>query len=111
MKTTLDALMEALETDTWIPPVGAGIGTPESFRAPPARDAPTTIRAASWRTVRGAAEQPSQDNRGLSSIAPCGSPHCAGCYEVSPGVRIHPPGCGEGYRTWLDRWEAKGNVQ
>ena len=42
---------------------------------------------------------------------PCGSPHCAGCYEVAPGVRIHPPKCGEGYRKWLERWEAKGRVQ
>ena len=25
----------------------------------------------------------------------CGSPHCAGCYEVEPGVRIHPPKSGK----------------
>ena len=24
-------------------------------------------------------------------LAPCGDPSCAGCYEVQPGVRIHPP--------------------
>jgi hypothetical protein len=36
---------------------------------------------------------------------------CAGCYEVEPGVRIHPPKCGEGYRTWLERWEANGRLQ
>jgi hypothetical protein len=29
--------------------------------------------------------------------AACGSPYCAGCYEVSPGVRIHPPKCGPGW--------------
>jgi putative DNA primase/helicase len=28
----------------------------------------------------------------------CGSPQCAGCYEVEQGVRIHPPKCGEEYR-------------
>ena len=43
--------------------------------------------------------------------AVCGSPHCAGCYEVAPGVQIHPPKCGEDYRAWLERWEAKGRVQ
>jgi len=47
-----------------------------------------------------------QDNR-----AACGSPTCAGCYEVAQGVRIHPPKCGEDYRAWLDRWEAKGKPQ
>jgi hypothetical protein len=26
-----------------------------------------------------------------SSLPPCGSPHCAGCYEVEDGKRIHPP--------------------
>jgi hypothetical protein len=42
---------------------------------------------------------------------PCGSPYCAGCYEVAPGVRVHPPKCGEDYRAWLERWEAKGKMQ
>lgn len=41
----------------------------------------------------------------------CGSPHCAGCYEVEPGVSIHPPKCGEDYRVWLEHWEAKGRAQ
>jgi hypothetical protein len=45
------------------------------------------------------------------ATAACGLPHCAGCYEVSPGVRIHPPKCGEDYRAWLERWEAKGRAQ
>jgi hypothetical protein len=31
-------------------------------------------------------------------LVACGSSHCAGCYEVAPGVRIHPPKCGEDYR-------------
>jgi hypothetical protein len=46
-----------------------------------------------------------------SGLAPCGSPHCAGCYDVGDGRRIHPPKCGEKYRVWLERWEAKGGVQ
>ena len=45
------------------------------------------------------------------TTAPSGSPHCAGCYEASPGVRIHPPNCGEDYRAWLERWEEKGKPQ
>ena len=44
-------------------------------------------------------------------IGSCGSPHCAGCYEVQPGVLIHPPKCGEDYRGWFERWETKGRVQ
>jgi hypothetical protein len=43
--------------------------------------------------------------------APCGSPFCAGCYGVGEGRKIHPPKCGEEYRKWLERWEAKGKVQ
>lgn len=31
----------------------------------------------------------------LESLAACGSSHCAGCYEVEPTVRIHPPKKGE----------------
>jgi len=47
---------------------------------------------------------------GVGSTA-CGSPHCAGCYEVEPGVRIHPPKCGEAYGKWLDRWQPRGKRQ
>jgi hypothetical protein len=41
----------------------------------------------------------------------CGSPHCPGCYEVQPGVRIHPPKSGEGWEVWLLKWEPKGRMQ
>jgi hypothetical protein len=44
-------------------------------------------------------------------FASCGSPHCVGCYEVTPDTWIHPPKCGEDYRAWLERWEAKGRPQ
>ena len=43
--------------------------------------------------------------------APCGSPQCAGCYDVGEGRKIHPPKCGEDYLAWLERWEAKGRPQ
>jgi hypothetical protein len=48
---------------------------------------------------------------GTKPLAPCGSLRCAGCYEVASGIRIHPPACGEDYRAWLERWEAKGRLQ
>ena len=40
----------------------------------------------------------------LKATAPCGSPHCAGCYEVKPGKRIHPPKPSEEWLEWLARW-------
>lgn len=43
-------------------------------------------------------------------MALCGSPYCAGCYEVEPGVRIHPPKTSEDFRVWLEHWEAKDRV-
>ena len=46
-----------------------------------------------------------------ATAALCGSPDCAGCYNVGEGKKIHPPKCGEGYREWLLKWEAKGRVQ
>jgi len=46
-----------------------------------------------------------------TGLAACGSPHCAGCYDVGDGTKIHPPKIGEDYRKWLERWESKGKVQ
>jgi hypothetical protein len=43
--------------------------------------------------------------------AACGSRHCAGCYEVGPGVRIHPPKSSEDWKEWLLKWEPNGRVQ
>jgi hypothetical protein len=45
------------------------------------------------------------------SLAPCGGSHCAGCYDVGDGKRIHPPKIGEEYRKWLERWKPKGKPQ
>ena len=42
------------------------------------------------------------------NAAACGSPWCAGCYEVLPGVRIHPPRCGGNY-TKSPEAGSKGN--
>jgi hypothetical protein len=41
----------------------------------------------------------------------CGSLQCAGCYEVEPGVRVHPPKSGPEWREWLLKWEPKGKIQ
>lgn len=111
MKTALDALMEALETDTWTPPVGAEMSPPEPFSSFPTESASATIRGMAWNKLRPVVEQAIQQHKTVNSIALCRSPHCAGCYEVEPGVRIHPPKCSENYRAWLERWEAKGRVQ
>jgi hypothetical protein len=44
------------------------------------------------------------------NVAPCGSSHCAGCYDVGER-KIHPPKCGENYRKWLERWKPRGGTQ
>ena len=40
-----------------------------------------------------------------NGIAPCGSPHCAGCYDIGDGLKIHPPKCSPEWLEWLKRWE------
>jgi hypothetical protein len=46
-----------------------------------------------------------------TELAECGSPECAGCYQVGDGNRIHPPRCSEQYRNWLERWKPRGKMQ
>jgi hypothetical protein len=74
------------------------------------RGVPRDKRAGIPPETLGTAERESQTHPAAQPTK-CGSPQCAGCYEVAPGVRIHPPKCGEDYRVWLERWEAKGRVQ
>jgi hypothetical protein len=57
------------------------------------------------------AREPAGDPSAMGGVASCGLSHCAGCYQVAPGVRIHPPRCGAGYLEWLTAWEQKGRVQ
>lgn len=56
-----------------------------------------------------------QDTSALKAqrdVAPTGgSPHCAGCYDVGDGRKIHLPKIGEDYRKWLERWQPKGKPQ
>jgi hypothetical protein len=44
-------------------------------------------------------------------VAPCGSPHCAGCYDVGDGRKIHPPKSSPEWLAWLERWQPNGKVQ
>ena len=40
-----------------------------------------------------------------------GPERCGGCYEVSPGVHLHPPKISEEWKAWLAKWEPKkGNA-
>ena len=41
--------------------------------------------------------QPMTEPLQSENRAACGSPYCAGCYEVEPDVWIHPPKCGSGW--------------
>jgi hypothetical protein len=45
----------------------------------------------------------------LLAAAPCGSPHCGGCYSVGviDGKErfLHPPKISEDYKKWLERWD------
>jgi hypothetical protein len=45
------------------------------------------------------------------TVAVCGYPACAGCYDIGDGRKIHPPKCGNGYADWLKRWEPRGRKQ
>jgi hypothetical protein len=94
MKTALDALIEELEAGTW----GPAHGPTRRFaqRAERTPDTPAT---------------PLPRSHKPGTEVACGSPHCAGCYELESGVRIHPPKSGPEWREWLLKWEPKGNVQ
>lgn len=43
--------------------------------------------------------------------APCGSPDCAGCYDVGGGRKIHPPKASREFLEWRAKWEANGRLQ
>jgi hypothetical protein len=37
-------------------------------------------------------------------LPPCGSPDCAGCYDVGDRRKIHPPKIGDDCKKWLEHW-------
>jgi hypothetical protein len=45
------------------------------------------------------------------NLAPCGSPHCGGCYEVAPGVRLHPPKVSPEWTAWLNKCQTSKKLQ
>ena len=63
------------------------------------------------REAKAAILQALQNGQTIAPIAACGSPYCAGCYDVGDGKKIHPPRCGEKYLEWLKRWEPRGRSQ
>jgi len=80
-------------------------------RGTESRSTPLASRGRESRNAVVRASVTQAQESGREKVAACGSPHCAGCYEVAPGVRIHPPKCGEEYGKWLERWEPKEKVQ
>lgn len=51
------------------------------------------------------------ETKELEEKAACGSPQCAGCYDVGEGRKIHPPRCGEAFLRWRAWMEGKGQIQ
>jgi hypothetical protein len=44
-------------------------------------------------------------------LAACGSSHCAGCYHLGDGRKIHPPKSSAEWLARLEHWKPKGSVQ
>lgn len=57
------------------------------------------------------ANHSSEQTPGTRDLGPCGSPHCAGCYDVGDGRKIHPPKCGTDFLRWRAWLEGKGPRQ
>jgi hypothetical protein len=96
MKTALDGLIEELEAGTWRP----------------AQDSPRRFaQTAERRSTPDSPTTPLPSRHEPDAVVACGSPHCAGWYEVAPGVKIHPPKSSEEWKEWLIRWEPQGKVQ
>jgi len=96
MKSALDALVEALEANTWALPQSTGEERESNASQP--------------RTVPALAA-PRFDASGADKLAPCGFPDCAGCYDLGDGRRIHPLKCGQEFLRWRAWLEGKGPRQ
>jgi hypothetical protein len=46
-----------------------------------------------------------------TTLAACGSPYCAGCYDVGDSRKIHPPKCGQEFLRWRAWLEGRGARQ
>jgi hypothetical protein len=69
------------------------------------------LEAEEWQSSHAGRTQVQESTLPPVSLADCRSPHCAGCYDVGEGRKIHPPKCGEEYKMWLERWQPKGKPQ
>ena len=76
------------------------------YRLPSTADAPRLVAE-----LRANREEVLAALRERDKAQRCGSPRCAGCYEVGNGRRVHPPKSGQDFLDWLLKWEAKGRVQ
>jgi hypothetical protein len=93
MKSALDSLIEELEA-------GEGQAS-KAFQ-------PMQAEQCDWPPPLPVREREAQ---GRANLAACSSPHCAGCYDVGDGKRIHPPKCSPEWLAWLERWKPPGTVQ
>ncbi|MBI1955897.1 MAG: hypothetical protein HYS38_05840 [Acidobacteria bacterium] len=73
----------------------------EAWRAMTAR------RKESAKLEPESSETPAAADESSFEVAPCGSPHCGGCYEVAPGARLHPPRISPEWRAYLDRCQTE----
>ena len=95
MKTALDTLIEELEAGTWGP-----------ARCPTRRFAQSTEPRSSPNNP----PNPLPPSHKPDTTAPCGSPYCSVCYEIAPGVRIHPPKTSEEWKEQVAK-TAEGAVR
>jgi len=43
-----------------------------------------------------------------TGLGQCPGPErCGGCYQVSPGIHLHPPRVSEEWKAWLTKWQPK----
>lgn len=52
-----------------------------------------------------------RSNSTIPGVPQCGSSMCDGCYEIQPGVRLHPLKSSVRWRDWLAHWQADGKIQ
>jgi hypothetical protein len=83
-------------------------GTSQSVYSDPRPDPRASSKRVANETFPSPVEVAARPQPHSKALAPCGSPHCAGCYDVGDGGKIHPPKCGKDFLTWFTEWEGKG---
>jgi hypothetical protein len=69
------------------------------------------LEAEKWQSSHAGSTQVQEPTLPPVSLAACRSPHCAGCYDVGEGRKIHPPKCGADFFRWRAWLEGKGPKQ